>query len=39
MADGTTLKQAALDSGDVTEQQFDRVVDPKTMVGNGVGGA
>jgi fumarate hydratase, class II len=39
IADGTTLKQAALDSGDVTEQQFDQVVDPKTMVGNGVGGA
>jgi fumarate hydratase, class II len=39
IADDTTLKQAALDSGDVTEQQFDRAVDPKTMVGNGVGGA
>ena len=39
IADDTTLKQAALYSGEVTEQQFDQVVDPKTMVGNGVGGA
>ena len=39
IADDTTLKQAALNSGDVTEQQFDQAVDPRTMVGNGVGGA
>ncbi len=39
MAEGKTLKQAALDSGKVSEQQFDEVVDPHKMVGSGVGGA
>ena len=39
MRDGSTLKEAALKSGDVDEATYDKVVDPKTMVGHGVGGA
>ena len=31
---GTTLRKAALDSGDISADEFDRVVDPKTMVGS-----
>ena len=38
-AEGTTLREAALASGDVDEATFDRVCDPKTMVGHGLGGA
>ena len=38
-ADGTTLRQAALSSGDVDEATFDKVCDPKSMVGHGVAGA
>ena len=38
-ADGSTLREAALASGDVDEATFDRVCDPKTMVGNGLSGA
>ncbi len=38
-AEGTTLRAAALASGDVDEATFDRVCDPKTMVGDGVAGA
>jgi fumarate hydratase class II len=38
-ADGSTLREAALASGDVDADTFDRVCDPKTMVGNGVSGA
>ena len=38
-ADGSTLREAALASGYVDEATFDRVCDPATMVGNGVGGA
>ena len=38
-ADGSTLRAAALKSGDVDEATFDKVCDPKTMVGEGVGGA
>ena len=34
-----TLKQAAIQSGDVTEAQFDQVVDARAMVGNGLAGA
>ncbi len=34
-----TLKQAALQSGDVDERQFDEVVDARKMVGNGLAGA
>jgi fumarate hydratase class II len=39
MADRTTLRESALASGEVSAEQFDKVVDPKTMVGHGVGGA
>jgi fumarate hydratase, class II len=38
-AEGTTLREAALASGDVDEATFDRVVDPSGMVGEGVAGA
>jgi fumarate hydratase class II len=31
---GSTLREAALDSGDIGADEFDRVVDPKTMVGS-----
>ena len=34
-----TLKQAAVQSGDVSEQQFDAVVDARKMVGSGLAGA
>ena len=34
-----TLKEAALDSGDIDEERFDEVVDPKKMVGHGLAGA
>ena len=37
--DGSTLREAALASGDVDEPTFDKVCDPKTMVGDGVAGA
>ena len=36
---GATLREAALASGHVTAEQFDSVVDPRSMVGDGVGGA
>lgn len=39
LADGQTLKDAALGSGHVDEESFDSVVDPLTMIGNGVSGA
>ena len=38
-ADGTTLREAALASGDVDAATFDEACDPKRMVGRGVGGA
>ncbi len=38
MDDDLTLKQAAVQSGDVSEKQFDEVVDPRKMVGNGLAG-
>ncbi len=34
-----TLKEAALASGDIDEKRFDEIVDPRKMVGHGVGGA
>jgi fumarate hydratase class II len=37
-AEGITLREAALKSG-VDEAMFDRVCDPRTMVGDGVAGA
>ena len=39
MEQDLTLREAALRSGDITEQQFDAAVDARTMVGNGVAGA
>jgi fumarate hydratase class II len=32
--DGSSLKEAALASGYVSESDFDRIVDPETMVRN-----
>jgi fumarate hydratase class II len=37
--EGLTLKQAALQSGDIDEQRFDAIVDASKMVGHGVGGS
>ncbi|MBB4038042.1 fumarate hydratase class II [Dysgonomonas hofstadii] len=31
--EGKTLKQAAIESGEITEEEFDRLVDPVKMVG------
>ena len=39
IAKGTTLREAALASGKVTAEQFDKIVNPLDMVGTGVGGA
>ena len=39
MDDDLTLKQAALQSGDVSEEQFNKVVDPRKMIGDGLAGA
>ncbi|MEU2338891.1 class II fumarate hydratase [Streptomyces sp. NPDC013172] len=39
LANGQTLKEAALASGHVDEKTFDSVVDPLSMVGRGVAGA
>ena len=38
-ANGTTLREAALKSGHVDAETFDRVCDPSVMVGSGVAGA
>ncbi|KQO05416.1 fumarate hydratase [Agreia sp. Leaf244] len=38
-ANGQTLKEAALASGDVDEETFDSVIDPLSMVGHGNAGA
>ena len=38
-ADGSTLREAALASGDVDAATFDRVCDPRSMVGHGLAGA
>jgi len=39
MAQGITLREAAVGSGAVTEQQFQELVDPAKMVGGGLPGA
>jgi len=39
LANGQTLREAALASGHVTEQQYDALVVPTALVGHGVGGA
>jgi fumarate hydratase class II len=36
---GLTLKEAALASGDIDERRFDQIVDPRKLVGQGVGGS
>jgi len=36
---GTTLREAALQSGFIDAEQFDKVVDPGTMIGQGLAGA
>jgi fumarate hydratase class II len=38
-ATGSTLREAALKSGHVTEEQYDKIIVPKTMIGRGVAGA
>ncbi|OPA86529.1 fumarate hydratase, class II [Pseudomonas fluorescens] len=38
-ATGSTLKAAALKSGKISEQDYDRIIVPKDMVGDGVAGA
>ena len=37
--DNLTLKEAALQSGNIDERHFDEIVDPTKMVGHGVAGA
>ncbi|GAB3149326.1 class II fumarate hydratase [Microbacterium neimengense] len=39
LAKGQTLREAALASGKVTAEQFDKIVVPANMIGSGVGGA
>ncbi len=39
LAEGTTLREAAIASGHVSAEQFDSVVNPLDMVGDGPGGA
>jgi fumarate hydratase, class II len=34
-----SLKEAALESGEIDEKRFDEIVDPKRMVGHGVAGS
>ena len=38
-ADGSTLREAALRSGKVSAEEYDKVIVPKDMIGKGVGGA
>lgn len=37
-AEGLTLREAALKSGLIDAKTFDEIIDPKKMVGHGVGG-
>jgi fumarate hydratase, class II len=39
MADGTTLKEAAVASGKVSADEYDRIIAPEAMIGHGVAGA
>jgi fumarate hydratase, class II len=32
--EGTTLRQAAVDTGEISAEEFDRIMDPSTMVGD-----
>jgi fumarate hydratase class II len=38
-AEDTTLKEAALKSGKVSAEEYDRIIVPRNMIGEGVGGA
>ena len=38
-ADGTTLREAAIASGKVQADEYDRIIAPRTMIGRGVSGA
>src|SRR5215471_12465963 len=38
-ADGTTLREAAIASGKIKEEEYDRIIVPRTMIGSGLGGA
>jgi fumarate hydratase class II len=38
-AEGTTLKEAALKSGKISAEEYDRIIVPRHMIGEGVGGA
>jgi fumarate hydratase class II len=38
-ADGTTLRDAAIASGKVSQDEYDRIIVPRTMIGRGLGGA
>jgi fumarate hydratase class II len=38
-AEGTTLKEAALKSGKISAEEYDRIIVPRRMIGEGVGGA
>ncbi|MGC2413426.1 MAG: class II fumarate hydratase [Stellaceae bacterium] len=38
-AEGLTLKEAALRSGEIDEKRLDEIIDPGKMVGRGVGGS
>ena len=37
--DDLTLKEAAVRSGAVTAEEFDRLVDPRALAGNGLAGS
>lgn len=39
MAGDLTLKEAAVQSGEVSEQLFDELVDPRKLAGQGLSGA
>jgi fumarate hydratase class II len=39
MADGTTLREAAVASGMVSEDEYDKIIVPGRMIGHGVSGA
>jgi fumarate hydratase class II len=39
MADGTTLREAAVTSGRVNADEYDRIIAPRRMVGGGLDGA
>jgi hypothetical protein len=37
--EGTTLREAAVASGEVQADEYDRIIVPKTMIGGGLAGA